>query len=310
MCWSWDASPIQKGKRARKKSQTLTTGRIMDFDQKDRNKTWNTEMLDILPYGAKLVNAWPWCEATFSELTEHKVYIFSICADTPAMFDIMCHVNQRSIRGCPYGWCRGKQLEGDKRRVSWLVDRPVCRRKTAVDYELFGEAAEIRGEEVNGFSGKSPLLLIDASCIERCDADFAHSVGYGVVLRYMLRLFKGVRHVIIKPFKNCKKTPRTAAEIRNEEERKAKYAREKEIKLVYRAKQKLFKIEYKHWEEMDKNWLSFCAASGYSTTAVPMGEQNSTASRMTMHECIKYAINCYTDARDIGIFIPQSILSM
>lgn len=310
LCWSWDSSPVQKGKRAQKKSQTLTTGRVMDFAQKDRNRKWNTEIFDILPYGEKPSNSWPWCEATFTELVEHKVHIYSVCADTPAMSDIMCHIGHKSPRGCPYGWCRGKQVDGDKSRVAWLVDEPPCRIKTEYDYELFGTAADARGEEIHGFTGKSPLLLLGRSVVRRCDADFAHDIGYGIVLRYMLPLFKGKREIAIYAFRECKNTPRTPAEKRKEEEREKRYKINKEKKLRYREQDKLFMIPKERWKEMDASWLRFCADSGYSTTAVPFGDadSSSTKSRMTMHECIKYAVNCYTDAKEIGIPPPYPSL--
>ena len=272
----------------------------MDFDQKDRNKNWNTEILDILPYGKKTKNAWPWCEATFCELMESFVWVFSICADTPAMFDIMCHKNNKSEFGCNYCWRQGKKIAGDKKRISWLSDVPAFARKTHIDYQFYGNAAAIRGEAVQGFAKKSPLLLLDRYVINRCNADTAHSLGYGVVLRFMLKLFKGQRKISITPFKPCKNVPRTAGEIKKEEERKQKYAIEKEVKLEYRRKQKLFQIDSKYWKAMDESFLRFCSLSGYSTTAVPMGSKDSTGSRLTMHECLKYAVNCYKDAKEIG----------
>jgi len=280
-----------------KKSQTSVVGRIMDFDQDYRNKNNNTDFLDILPYGVKPKNAWPWCEATFTEMRENKVYLLSVCADIPAMLDILCHQGGGSLVGCPYGWCRAEMIPGHAKRLRWVFDRQPAASKTPAQYQLYGLAARTRGEPVMGFKGESPLLALDVGAIKRCYPDFGHCAGAGWVFRFILRSFKGQRFVKILPFKPTTSALNTPAKRRKENERKAAYENDKKEKLRQKEIQKLWCIDPIHWPEMDQSWLDHCARVGHHTTALPLAGVGNKGTRMTMHELIKYGVNCYTHAQ-------------
>lgn len=302
--FSWDGAPIHKGRRARNLSQVLSTFKIMDFDIQVRNKDWNLTIMDILPWGYKPKRAYPWLEALFRELAEHKVWVMTSCADTPAMADLLGVMGHASRYGCPYAWHKGKAIPRYA-SVDWLfLENQEADNKTSVEYEYYGQMADSlpKGEEhFQGFKSSTPLIVVDKTAADRITADLPHAAGYGMLFRFFSRLFKGQRPITTEKFE-CPLPPKqkknqsdssyakTLEKWRKKcDEKEEKSKDRSEQRTLYNDRNKQWKVEPKYYAGLDQEWLDFCQTNGYPTTAVPFAGVGNLGSRMTEEEYIRLA---------------------
>eukprot|EP00808_Paulinella_micropora_P009852 g39578.t1 len=235
----------------------------MDFDMQVRNKDWNLTIMDILPWGYKPKRAYPWLEALFRELAEHKVWVMTSCADTPAMADLLGVMEHASRYGCPYAWHLGKAIP-HRVGVDWLfLENQEADNKTSRDYAYYGQMVDSlpeAEEHFQGFKSSTALIVVDKTAADRISPDFPHTAGYGICFRFFSRLFKGQRPIATEKFE----TPLPP--------------KQKKISLMLR---------------LDQEWLDFCQTNGYPTTAVPFAGVGNKGSRMTEEEYMRWAVNCY-----------------